>query len=201
MTLLSSVVFHGSDARPCAERFRPLRHNSRLFSGPVPMLIASSLTQLVAPWAKLYSDSKLVSTGVTFAHIGGLLLGGGCAIAGDRMSLRFNSIDQTCQQNHLDELSALHRPVLVGLGITMLSGLLLLASDLKTFLPSIVFWSKMGLIILLLLNGLQLQRAETAMRVRGDRSERAWRRLRRVAKFSIALWFGVTLLGVALLSV
>jgi hypothetical protein len=165
------------------------------------MWILGSVSQIVAPWARLYGDSKLVSTGVTFAHVGGLLLGGGCAIAGDRMSLRFDSIDVTCQQNHLDELAALHRPVLIGLTITLLSGLLLLASDLDTFLPSIVFWSKMALIAALLLNGVQLQRAEAIMRRDGERSERAWRRLRRIAKTSLALWFGVTLLGTALLAI
>ena len=165
------------------------------------MTIVSSVTQLVAPWARLYGDSKLLSTGVTFTHIGGLLLGGGCAVAGDRMSLRFESLDPKCQQTHLDELGALHRPVLIGLGITLISGLLLLASDLKTFLPSIVFWSKMGMIVLLLLNGVQVQRVEVVLRHNLDRSERAWNRLRRAAKTSLVLWFGVTLLGVALLAI
>ena len=165
------------------------------------MLLFPSITQIVAPWARLYGDSKLVSTGVTFAHVGGLLLGGGCAIAGDRMSLRFESIDLTCQQIHLDELGALHRPVLIGLGVTLLSGLLLLAADLETFLPSLVFWAKMALIVGLLVNGLLVHRAELVMRRDGERSERAWRRLRRAAKTSLVLWFGVTLLGTALLAI
>jgi len=165
------------------------------------MSIVASLTQLVAPWARLYGDSKVVSTGVTFAHIGGLLLGGGCAVAGDRMSLRFESLDPNCQQTHLDELGVLHRPVLIGLSITLISGLLLLASDLKTFLPSIIFWAKMALILGLLLNGVQLQRVEVVLRRNLDRSAHAWKRLRRAAKTSLLLWFGVTLLGVALLAI
>jgi hypothetical protein len=165
------------------------------------MSVLSSLSQLVAPWARLYGDSKLVSTGVTFAHVGGLLLGGGCAIAGDRMSLRFTSIDLVCQQNHLDELAALHRPVIVGLAVTLLSGVLLLAADLETFLPSVIFWTKMALIVGLLLNGLQVRRAETALRLKQGSWEPAWKRLRRVAVTSLALWFGVTLLGTILLVV
>jgi hypothetical protein len=164
------------------------------------MSLIASVSQLLAPWARVYGDSKLVSTGVTFAHVGGLLLGGGCAIAGDRMSLRFGSIDLICQGNHLDELAELHRPVLVGLGVTLLSGLLLLAADLETFLPSIVFWSKMALIVTLLVNGIQVQRAEAALRADPAHSEIKWRRLRRVAKASLLLWFGVTLLGTALLA-
>jgi hypothetical protein len=163
--------------------------------------VGSVIQQVVAPWARLYSNSKLVSTGVTFAHVGGLLLGGGCAIAGDRMTLRFQAIDPICQQTHLDELAALHRPVLIGLAITLLSGFLLLGSDLDTYLRSLVFWSKMALIVVLLLNGVQLQRAEMALRQDRSRPEQRWRRLRRAAKGSLALWFGVTLLGTALLAI
>jgi hypothetical protein len=64
-----------------------------------------------------------------------------------------------------------------------------------------VFWSKMALIVVLLLNGVQLQRAETALRQDRSRPEQGWRRLRRAAKASLALWFGVTLLGTALLAI
>src|SRR4051794_5912341 len=36
------------------------------------------------PWRRLYSHSTLVSTLVLFGHIGGLLAGGGLALASDR---------------------------------------------------------------------------------------------------------------------
>lgn len=143
----------------------------------------------------------MVSTTVTFAHLGGLLLGGGCAVAGDRITLRFQSIDPACQLTHLEERSTLHRPVVVGLGITLVSGLLLLASDLKTFLPSIIFWAKMALIVVLLVNGLQIQRADSALMRDPERSEKQWERLRRMSRVSLALWFVITLLGTALLSI
>src|SRR6185295_17432738 len=134
-----------------------------------------------APWARLYSDSKIVSTGVTFAHIGGILLGGGCAVAGDRMSLRFRSMDLACQHTHLDELAALHRPVLAGLSVTFVSGLLLLAADLETYLGSLVFWAKMTVVAVLLLNGIQLQRAERALHREPERPEKRWVPIRRAA--------------------
>jgi hypothetical protein len=163
--------------------------------------VLASISDLVAPWARLYGDSKLVSTGVTFLHIGGLLLGGGCAVAGDRMSLRFRSLDPACQHTHLDELAQLHRPVLAGLAVTLLSGFLLLAADLETYANSIVFWTKMSLILLLLVNGIQLQRAERALHREPTRPEHRWVPIRRAAIMSLSLWFVVTLLGTALLIV
>ena len=165
------------------------------------MMLLPSLSHLLAPWARLYGDSKVLSTGVTFAHVGGLLLGGGCAIAGDRITLRFTSIDAVCQQNHLDERAALHHPVLIGLGVTLVSGLLLLAADLETYLPSVIFWAKMALIVALLVNGAMIQRADRALRNDPSRSPVLWQRLQRAARVSLGLWFVVTLLGTALLSI
>ena len=163
--------------------------------------LVASVTGLLAPWASLYGDSKLVATGVSFAHIGGLLLGGGCAVAGDRMSLRFRSIDPICQHTHLDELAALHRPVVIGLSVTLASGLLLLAADLETYLSSPVFWAKMVVIGVLLLNGIQLQRAEQALRKDPTRPEYRWWKLRRAALLSLLLWFSATVFGTALLAI
>jgi len=163
------------------------------------MSLVASVSSAVAPWARLYSDSKIVSTGVTFAHIGGILLGGGCAVAGDRMSLRFRSMDPACQHTHLDELAALHRPVLTGLSVTFVSGLLLLAADLETYLGSRIFWAKMTVIAVLLLNGIQLQRAERALHREPERPEQRWVPIRRAAIISLTLWFSATLLGTALL--
>lgn len=164
-------------------------------------MLLPSLSHLLAPWARLYGDSKVLSTGITFAHVGGLLLGGGCAIAGDRITLRFGSVDPLCQQHHLDERASLHNPVLIGLGVTLLSGLLLLGADLETYLPSLVFWAKMALIVALLVNGAMIQRADRALRNDPARSPLLWQRLQRAAKVSLALWFSVTLLGTALLSI
>jgi len=165
------------------------------------MTLLPSVSHLLAPWARLYADSKVISTGVTFAHVSGLLLGGGCAVAGDRITLRFGSVDPLCQQHHLDERASLHNPVLIGLGVTLLSGLLLLGADLETYLPSLVFWAKMALIVALLVNGAMIQRADRALRNDPARSPLLWQRLQRAAKVSLALWFSVTLLGTALLSI
>ncbi len=165
------------------------------------MSVVSLATQLAAPWARLYADSKLVSTAVTFTHLGGLLLGGGFAIAADRMTLRRAPGDPSTQRAHLAELHAIHRPVLAGLTLTFLSGFLLLAADLKTFLPAPLFWVKMGVVALLLANGAMLQRAETALRRGTGEPGAGWRRLKQTAWASLGLWFGSVLLGTALLAI
>jgi hypothetical protein len=159
------------------------------------------LSQFVALWARLYNDSKLVYTTVTFAHIGGIMLGGGCAIAADRMTLRLQTADVIAHQDHLEEIHAVLGPVLIGLAITFLSGLLQLAADLKTFFGSPVFWIKMGLVLVLLLNGALLQRTETALRTGRVPPDRGWRIMRGTAWVSLGLWFGTALLGAALLAV
>lgn len=156
--------------------------------------------RLTAPWAHLYNNSPLLSTSVVFLHLAGLLLGGGFAIAADRSTLRMVRANASVQRIHLRELHATHRPVVIGLAVCLISGVLLLAADVKTFLPAPLFWIKMGVIALLLGNGAVVERAETALR-RGTRSpERTWRRLARAAKASLLLWFGALLLGTALLA-
>lgn len=164
------------------------------------MTIVSTAAAFAAPWAHLYGDSKVVSTGVTFAHLGGLLLGGGFAIAADRATLRLQRTAPGNLTTHLADLHALHRPVLIGLGLTFASGLLMLAADIRTFLPAPLFWVKMSVIAMLLGNGALLQRSETALRLGTGQPDRAWRRLRACAGCSLALWFGSLFLGTALLA-
>jgi hypothetical protein len=164
------------------------------------MSVIEYAVQLTAPWAQLYGDSKLVSTGVLFAHLGGLLMGGGFAIAADRTTLRMGrAVGPRCR-SHLEELRAVHRPVIIGLSVTLLSGMLLLAADVATFLPAPLFWLKMGLIVVLLGNGVRLARTEAALRNGTDRPWHLWRRLERAARTSLFLWFGSLLLGTALLA-
>ena len=164
------------------------------------MSVVAFAARVAAPWAHLYGASKLLSTTVTFAHVGGLLLGGGFAIAADRATLRV-SRHAVRRRAHLDELHAIHRPVLLGLALTFVSGLLLLAADVETLLPAPLFWIKMGVVAVLLANGALLQRAETALRRGRGNPDRVWRQLRGAAMLSLTLWFGSVLLGTGLLAV
>src|SRR3954467_3206929 len=109
------------------------------------MLIAppEALIKLFEPWNKFYSDSKLAETLVQFAHTGALVVAGGIAIATDRSTLRAAKWSDAERRHHLSELAVLHRTVVAGLVITVISGLAMFASDVETFWGSWIFWVKM----------------------------------------------------------
>jgi hypothetical protein len=46
------------------------------------------LLEAAQGWARVYADSQLMSTGVIYLHLAGLLLGGGAAVAADRETLK-----------------------------------------------------------------------------------------------------------------
>ncbi|HEY0527976.1 MAG TPA: hypothetical protein VGD02_04050 [Gemmatimonadaceae bacterium] len=166
--------------------------------------VLQKVAAIAKPWAAFYGDSVAASVTVTFAHIAGLLFAGGVAIAADRATLRaFRGGDES-RQRVLEDLGTTHWWVLVALSLTMVSGLLLALSDVKTFGTSLTFWTKMVLIILLLINGSVLQRTERQLRgsvffdANSDSVRRGWSRLRVTAIISLALWTSITLAGVIL---
>jgi hypothetical protein len=152
---------------------------------------------LIARWAHLYSDHKAVSEAVNFVHFGGVLLAGGLAVAADRATLRLARarVDGGTSSWALTEIAGVHRLVLGGLGVVLVSGLLQTFADLDTYLTSVVFWSKMALVAVLLLNGWIRLRAETAVR-QGDSD--AWPAYRRTSIASLMLWFTLVLFGTVL---
>ena len=159
------------------------------------MTIPDGLTAFVQPWAALYADSKSISNGVTFLHLGGILMGGGAAIAMDRETLGAPRLGPEARGHLLERLRRVHGWVIAGLALTFVTGLLQVASDLKTFLPSGVFWIKMGLVAVLLANGGLVLRGEKGAAA-GD-----WRLLRTAAIASLLLWTLILLLGVMLTTV
>ena len=165
------------------------------------MMLAATpevLAHLAAPWAKFYSHSKVASTIVVFLHLAPIVVGGGMAIALDRASLRLRHDEPGARQRHLSELGSVHRIVLTGLALSLVSGIALLAADLDTFLGSWVFWLKMGLILLLLANGALLTRLERQLGVPGGGTNEQWGRLRPIAISSLLLWLSITFAGVVL---
>ena len=169
------------------------------------------LQQLVAalqPWQSAYSNSKVIPAAVTSVHLMALLFGGGFAVAADRATLRVGRRGATDHATQLAELRAVHKPVLVALVVLFASGVLLAAADLKTFVSSPVFWVKLGLVALLLLNGLVLERTESRLRnlsarevVPATRVQSLWRRLRRSAVCSLALWTATLVAGTLLVNI
>jgi hypothetical protein len=159
------------------------------------------LSRLAEPWSKVYSDSKVIPTVVTFAHVAALLFAGGLAVTLDRATLRAARGSADVRARQVDDLGAAHRFVLWGLGLSLLSGVLLFTADLDTFWTSWIWWTKATMIVLLLLNGWMMTRAEALVRANPAESESSWRRLRTAAIVSIVLWFAITLAGVALVNV
>ena len=109
----------------------------------------------------------------------------------------------------LNELCYLHRPVLIALSVSLLSGLAFLAADIDVFLVSPAFYVKMGFVALLLANGVLLQQTEASLRkalkddpVRADAfATRQWERLRLRSICSLLLWCATLVAGVVLFNV
>jgi hypothetical protein len=159
------------------------------------------LIRFFAPWAKLYQDVTVLATGITFLHVAGLLWGGGRAVTADTIALRTRSFEQARDTGRLALISSSHRDVLIGLAITALTGGLMFAADVKHYLFSAVYWSKMVVIGVMLINGAFIKRLEAPIALGGEGAARGWARTRRFAAVSLALWFIATLLGQALVDV
>jgi hypothetical protein len=159
----------------------------------------AALVQFVEPWSQLYSDSRLIPTLVVFAHIAALVFAGGLAVTTDRATLRASRGPAEFRWRQLEELARAHRTVVTGLGLSIVTGVLLFLADLETYFVSPIFWTKMALIALLLINGYLMTRTETRIRLTpGADDDAGWRRLRTSAGISIALWFAIAFAGVAL---
>jgi uncharacterized membrane protein len=148
------------------------------------------------PWNHLFAHSKWVSGTVTGAHILFLMFGGGLAIAADRTTLRVDHADSEAREEQIREIRAVHVPVLVSLVILLVSGVLLAASDIETFLPSGWFWLKIGLVVLLMINGSVLTLTER--RLGRGMTDADWVRMRTLAWASIVLWTATTVVGLVL---
>jgi hypothetical protein len=166
--------------------------------------VLQTVATAAKPWAALYSDSRAVSSAVTFLHLGGLLFAGGLAVSSDRATFKALRGDDEGRSRLLTDLGNAHTWVLAGLSVIFLSGLLLALSDVKTFGASPVYWTKMSLVALLLGNGVLLQRTEQKLRAgnllmqSAPPRQRLWTRLRFAAATSMILWTAIVLAGVIL---
>jgi hypothetical protein len=135
------------------------------------MVASLAVSELLAGWTHLYGHSTAARAAVTYVHLIGILVGGGLAVATDRASLQLSPATVPDWQRELARLAAVHRWVVAGLGLIFASGLLMMLAELNTFATSAVFWTKMGLVALLLGNGYvrcaRRRRSETGSRAVG----------------------------------
>jgi Family of unknown function (DUF6644) len=159
-----------------------------------------AVPSIVTHWASFYNDRTSVSAGITYLHIAGMLLGGGFAVVADREALRVSPAATPPERwaDVVDQLPGVHRWVLVGLSVMFATGFLMMLADLDTYFTSAVFWTKMGLVALLLANGYGRVRAERLLR-RGDAT--GWAQFRRTSIASVVLWFAVLLASTILTTV
>jgi uncharacterized membrane protein len=153
------------------------------------------MTDLLQTWGSFHANHAAIRTLVAFVHVGALITGAGLAVTADRTLLTAVLADDLARRSVLETLHGTHRLVVGSLVLIAASGLLLFASDFDTFLYSRFFWIKMALVVLLMVNGLVLRRAERRA-LSGDRA--SWGTLRFTAIASITLWLLTTLGGVAL---
>jgi hypothetical protein len=159
-----------------------------------------SLVEMAQPWAKFYAKSHAAQTVVMFTHLAGMLGGGGLAIAADRAMWRARTASDELRKQLLADVERIHRPVLIGLAMAGVSGVLLTLSDLETYLPSKIYWAKIAAFVLLLANGAWLQSIERGAQKAPATMGAVWPKLALSSRFSWVLWFAVVLGGVLLVN-
>lgn len=159
------------------------------------------LVDALQPWADLYADSTWLPTVVVSLHLCALLFGGGVAVAADRATWRATGAGQGLAQQ-LDALATSHAPVLMALGVLVISGALMTTADLGTFWSSTAYLVKQGCVALLLANGAVLTLTERALRraaaTGAPLPPALVQRLRWSSAASLLLWGATTVAGVAL---
>lgn len=160
--------------------------------------LIETVTQWCAPWNAFYADSRLAETAVTSVHLVAILLGGGLAIAADRTTLRAARREPLAREGMLEELHAVHRPVVIALAVLLFSGIAMAAADIPTFAKAPAFLVKLLLVVLLCSNGAFLYRTEALLR--REATERRWRQLSVASWLSLTLWISTVIAGAALVN-
>jgi hypothetical protein len=154
------------------------------------MTLPEIFSRAVTGWASLYGDHRIISVTVRYLHLAGLLVGGGTALALDRRVLAARRRQDAERPAVLDALAGSHRVVVPALGLVVITGALMTASDTATFFASRIYWGKMGLVTLLFLNGAGLLLAERRARRSGG-----WTWLISASALSLALWLIILYVG------
>lgn len=158
------------------------------------MGFATSVTTVATWWSAYYSDHQMVSLTIRYVHVAALMIGGGTALAIDRVVLG-TARRRTDDRRHaaMTALSGSHSVVVPALVIVAISGVLMTAADWSTFEASRLFWIKMVLFALLLVNGGALVAAER--RYASNAGIEKWRRVILASGASVLLWLVILWIG------
>ena len=145
-------------------------------------------------WSAYYSDHQMVSLSIRYIHLAALMVGGGTALAIDRVVLG-TARSRAHDRRHaaFTAMRGSHRIVVPALVIVSASGVLMAAADWATFVASRLFWVKMISFGLLVVNGMALVAAERAYAKSTDVS--MWRRVVLASGASCALWLLILWIG------
>ena len=145
-------------------------------------------------WSVYYSDHQMVSLLIRYLHLAALMVGGGTALAIDRVVLGTarTRIDDR-RRAAFTAMKGSHRVVVPALVIVTASGILMAAADWATFVASRLFWVKMISFGALVLNGVALVAAERAYAKSADVS--MWRRVVLASGASCLLWLLILWIG------
>jgi len=145
-------------------------------------------------WSAYYSDHQMVSLLIRYLHLAALMVGGGTALAIDRVVLgtaRTRTDDR--RRAAFTAIKGSHRVVVPALAVVTASGILMAAADWDTFVASRLFWIKMISFGLLVVNGIALVAAERAYAK--DTDVTMWRRVVLASGTSCLLWLLILWIG------
>jgi hypothetical protein len=145
-------------------------------------------------WATYYSDHQMVSLFIRYLHLAALMVGGGTALAIDRVVLG-TARNRADDRRHaaVVALRGSHRVVVPALVVVALTGVLMTAADWSTFASSQLFWIKMALFAVLIANGAALVAAERRYARSADVDK--WRRVIVASGASCVLWLLILGIG------
>ncbi|MDR0787152.1 MAG: hypothetical protein LBG44_04735 [Gemmatimonadota bacterium] len=160
-----------------------------------------NLLDLFAPWAGFVEHHHALSATLVGLHLMALVIGGGVGIAADWNVLRVRPGDMTGRLTRREDIAAVHRVVLAGVTVLFATGVLITASELDEFLETPVFWIKLVLVALLVVNGAMMTRREKLLPGRTEAAytgDGEWGRVRLHAIFSLVLWIATAVAGLVL---
>jgi hypothetical protein len=153
-------------------------------------------SHIIESWANCYGNHPLVSVTIRFLHLTGIVLGGGAGILTDWQIIKSALKGNVDREYLLKQLNRAHYYVAPWMFVLSLTGALMTAADAQTFFVSKVYWTKIALILLLVVNGVALLLLESHARNPGIQS--VWKKLTIVSVISAVLWQTILFVGVLL---